>query len=86
MWYLYIVECENKTLYTGITNDLQRRFSEHKYKKSHFTKYNYPVKIVYQESFQMKEDAAKREKQIKGWTRKKKLALIKGDFVLLKKL
>ncbi len=62
MWYMYIIECENKMLYTGITNDLERRFDEHRYKKSHFTKYNRPLRIAYQETYPGKEEAAKREK------------------------
>jgi len=73
-------------LYTGITNDLKRRFDEHKHQKSHFTKHNLPIRILYKEEFSTKEEAAKREAQIKGWTRRKKLALIKGDLLLLKKL
>ena len=63
-----------------------RRFQEHQRKGSHFTSYNPAVKILYQESFQDKHIAAKRGKQIKGWTRKKKIALIKNDLALLKRL
>jgi putative endonuclease len=74
-------------LYTGITTDVQRRFDRHLTQQGgHYTKYNPPVRIVYSEEFKTRTVAAKREKQIKGWTRKKKLALVKGDFELLKKL
>ena len=86
MWYAYILECVDGKLYIGITNDLKRRFAEHQHKGSHFTSYNHAVKMLYKESFQDKHQAALREKQIKGWARRKKLALIKGDFELLKKL
>ena len=86
-WYVYIVECEDKSLYTGMTGNLERRFQEHSTKKSGwYTSYKAVLRLVYSEEFARKSDAAKREKQIKGWTRAKKLALSKGDSVLLKKL
>ena len=86
MYYLYIVECEDGKLYTGITDDVERRFKEHQHHGSHFTSYNHATKILYKESFQDNPHAARREKQIKGWTRRKKLALVKGDLQLLKRL
>jgi len=86
MWYTYILECKNETLYTGITNNLDRRFKEHFKKTTHYTSYNPPKRIVYKELFPTKSEAAKRESQIKGWTRKKKLALIDGNLELLKRL
>ena len=85
-WHVYILECEDKAFYTGMTNDLERRFKEHCSKTSHYTGYNPPTRIAYKEVFEFKSNAAKRETQIKGWTRKKKLALIQGDLALLKKL
>ena len=86
MWFVYILECKDKSLYTGITNNLERRLQEHYRNTTHYTSYNPPVKILYKEPLPTKSEAAKREVRIKGWTRKKKLALIKGDFNLLKKL
>ena len=86
MWYLYILECKNKALYTGVTSNLENRFKKHLSKSTHYTKYNPPKKILYYEKYKTKRLAFKREKQIKGWTRKKKLALINKDFELLKKL
>ena len=86
MWYLYILQCKDNSLYTGITNNLERRFKEHLKKTSHYTSYNPPIKILYKESFQNKSEALQRESQIKGWTRKKKLALIDNNIELLKKL
>ncbi len=83
MWYIYILECKDGKLYTGITDNLERRFEEHSTKKGgHYTKCNAPIKILYSEHFANVFDAAKREKQIKGWTRKKKLALGKENLVL----
>lgn len=76
MWYLYILECKNRTLYTGVTTDVERRFKDHLCKKAKYTSYNPPVKIVHREAFDSKSAAFKREAQIKSWTRKKKLVLI----------
>ena len=78
MWHTYIIN-KDGILYTGMTQDVARRISEHKNK-------NAAVKLLYKEDFPNKFQAAKREKQIKGWTRKKKFALIDGDFELLKRL
>ena len=75
---MYLVECSDKSLYTGITNDLQRRFSQHKEGKGgHYTSSRRVVKIVYTEQHYDRPSALKREAQIKGWTRKKKLNLIR---------
>lgn len=87
MWYVYILECANEDLYTGMTNNISRRLEEHKQGKGgYFTKSIGVNKLVYNESYLTKHDAVKREAQIKGWTRKKKQALIEGKLDLLKKL
>lgn len=87
MWYVYILECQNRDLYTGITDNLERRFEEHRSGKGgHFTKSFGAKEILFSEEHLDKPSALKREAQIKCWTRKKKLALIKGDLELLKKL
>ena len=68
----------NTTLYTGVTNDISRRYFEHLEKQSpnSFTaKYNLN-KLIYIESFNKIDDAIRREKQIKGWKREKKMRLI----------
>jgi putative endonuclease len=76
-WYLYIVKCNDGTLYTGITTDLIRRVSEHNNKKgAKSLKGKLPVKLVYNESFENQIEAAKREREIKSWKRKYKLQLI----------
>ncbi|OHB59361.1 MAG: hypothetical protein A2173_11445 [Planctomycetes bacterium RBG_13_44_8b] len=63
MWYLYIIECKNGALYTGITDDVQRRFDRHLTGQGgHYTGYNPPVRIVYYEEFKMRSAVAKREK------------------------
>jgi len=74
-------------LYTGVTNNLKRRFKEHKEGKGgRFTRTFIAKEILYSEQCFTKQEAFRREAQIKGWTRKKKLALINGDLLLLKKL
>ena len=77
MWYVYILLCDVETFYTGITNNLKKRIEEHKNKKSFFTKKFSRLEPVYYEKFIGKSVAAKREKQIKGWSRAKKILLIK---------
>ncbi len=86
-YYVYILRCKDKAFYTGLTDNVERRFQEHLTGEDTFyTKYNQPIKIVYKEEFSNLLDAQKREGQIKGWTHKKKEALINNDLQLLKKL
>jgi predicted GIY-YIG superfamily endonuclease len=86
-WFVYIIECKNKTLYTGITNNIERRIKEHNFGKGgHYTKIHIPVELLWKEMHPNRPSALQRESQIKHWTRKKKEALVKGDFELLKKL
>ena len=79
MWCVYILECKNKSLYTGITNNLERRFKEHHKKTAHYTSYNPPVRILFKESYRTRSRAAKREAQIKQFSRAGKLMLIKSN-------
>jgi len=77
MYFVYIIECKDKSLYTGITNDLDRRFNEHKNGTgSHYTSSKEVVRIVYTEQHPDRSSALKREAQIKGWRKEKKLKLI----------
>ncbi len=79
-YYVYIMTNKgNRVLYTGVTNDLQRRVYEHKNKlvKGFTKKYNV-IKLVFYEVCDDIESAILREKQIKGWLRKKKIALIES--------
>ena len=82
--YMYILKCKNGSYYTGSTTDLERRLEQHKNGEgANFTKNFLPVKLVYAEEFSRIEDAFYREKQIQGWSRKKKEALIAGNFTEL---
>ncbi len=86
-WYVYILECENGTFYTGLTDNLQRRFSEHASGKGgNYTERNRPEEMLYYETFDTRTSAEKREKQIKRWTRDKKNALIQGNIDKLRGL
>jgi len=77
-YYTYIVECSDKTYYCGYTNDLDSRINEHNLSKTgaKYTKSRRPVKLVYSEGMSSKNDAMKREVEIKGFTRKQKELLI----------
>jgi len=87
MWYVYILECGNRSLYTGVTSDLDRRLDTHtRAKGGHYTKSFGVRKLIYHETYQARIQAFQREAQIKGWTRRKKLTLVKNDSELLKKL
>ena len=75
-WALYILECCDGTLYTGITNDLCRRLSEHQSGTgAKYTKGRSPVKLIYTEEYGSRSDAAKREVGVKRMSRGDKLLL-----------
>ena len=90
MFYtVYILRFFNNNLYIGQTNDLQQRLRDHHNKASRaakFSKESGEFKIVYSENYSTLLAAMRREKQLKGWTRAKKEALIKRDLEKLKKL
>lgn len=78
-YYIYILECSDKTLYTGYTNNLENRVKAHNEGKgAKYTKSRLPVKLVYSETFDDKKEAMSREWYIKHkLTREEKLELIK---------
>ena len=77
MWYVYILKCNDGTLYTGITNDLDNRVSSHnKGTGAKYTKTRTPVEIVYHEEAIDRSEASKREHQIKKLSRVAKENLI----------
>ena len=78
MNYTYIVQCADGTLYTGWTNGLQKRLKAHNEGKAgaKYTRSKRPVKLVYYEGFETKEEAMRREYAIKQLTRKQKLNLM----------
>src|SRR3989344_3072074 len=70
-YFVYILECADKSLYTGCTNNLEKRIEEHNKSKrgAHYTKIRRPVKLVHSEQFKTISKALKREAEIKGWSR-----------------
>lgn len=85
--YMYILRCSDGTYYTGSTKDLERRLNEHQNGQgANHTKKRLPIELVYYEIFDRIDDAFYREKQVQGWNREKKEALINGDTNSLKQL
>ncbi|CAL65157.1 protein containing N-terminal domain of the UvrABC system protein C [Christiangramia forsetii KT0803] len=82
MYYVYILQCFDDSYYTGITNNLNRRISEHKngLDSKCYTFKRRPLELKFSQEFNDVLQAIYFEKQIKGWTRAKKQALINGDF------
>ncbi len=78
-YHIYILECADKTLYTGWTTDIQKRVITHNTSKlgAKYTSIRRPVKLVYSESFETRSEAMKRECELKKLTRKEKQTLIK---------
>jgi putative endonuclease len=83
--YLYILECADKSYYTGVTNNLELRIEQHKegINPSSYTYNKRPVKLLWYEMFNDFDLAFQKETQIKKWSRAKKEALISGDFTKL---
>lgn len=80
MPYMYILECVDGSYYTGSTKDLERRLWQHQNGLgANHTAKRLPVKLVYCEFYDRVSDAFYREKQVQGWSRKKKQALMAGD-------
>lgn len=80
MYFTYILECADKSLYIGCTNDLERRLDQHNNSKhgAHYTKIRRPVILKYSEQFTTLKDARHREAELKNLRREQKLALFNG--------
>jgi len=79
-YYVYIVASPSRTVYTGVTSDLEGRMWQHKQKTFRgFTAQHGVTRLVWFEEHRMVDDAIAREKQLKGWRREKKLALIEAE-------
>ena len=78
MYYLYILECSDGTLYTGITADLDRRIKEHNSSEfgAKYTSTRRPVKLVYSKKFSNRPEASKEEARVKKLTRAEKLSFL----------
>ncbi len=85
--FMYILECSDGSYYTGSTKDLDKRLLEHQEGKgANHTRKRLPVKLVYVEEYLRIDSAFYREKQIQGWRREKKEALINGELEKLPSL
>lgn len=85
--YTYILQCANGQYYVGSTTDIEQRLREHQAGiGANFTRKHLPVKLVYVEDFASIELAFARERQLHGWSRAKKEALIKGELDSLRSL
>jgi len=86
-YFVYIVKCSDESYYTGVTSNLEQRINEHNYGIfKGYTSKRLPVTLVLSNRFSDVREAIRAEKQIKGWSRAKKEALIEGDFEKLVKL
>ena len=86
-YFVYILKCSDESYYTGVTNNLEKRIAEHQSGIiKGYTRSRLPVKLVFSEKFSDVNQAIRLEKQLKGWSREKKEALINGNFDLLVKI
>lgn len=85
LYYVYILKCSDNLTYTGITNNISRRFIEHQkgLNKNCFTFKRRPLKLIFKQDFNDLNQAIYFEKKIKKWSGKKKYALVNGEFDLL---
>ena len=83
MFYVYILKCKDKTLYTGITTDLKRRLIEHNSTKlgAKYTRARRPVKLVYSKKFKTRSGATKEEFRIKQLSREDKIKLFNSKII-----
>jgi putative endonuclease len=81
-YYVYILKCSDNSYYTGVTNNIDRRFAEHQsgYNPESYTFSRRPLELVFSEYFTNPRQAIAFEKQVKGWSRAKKEDLIAGDW------
>jgi putative endonuclease len=85
--WIYILKCADGSYYTGSTNNLSLRLAQHQAGEGcAYTRSRLPVELVYSQRFPSEHQAFLRERQVKGWSRAKKEALIHGDFEALVKL
>ena len=82
MFWVYILQCRDSSYYTGHTDNLEARLYQHYHKNfpTCYTATRLPVKLAYSAQFPSRIEALQAEKQIQGWSRKKKEALISGDW------
>ncbi len=81
MGFMYILRCSDDSYYTGSTSDLESRIHQHSIGEgANYTRKRLPIELVYYEEYDRIDDAFYREKQVQGWTRRKKEALMAGRY------
>ena len=87
-YHVYILKCNDESYYTGVTNNIERRLREHETQLNPdcYTASRLPIKLVFVQEFRYVDKAIAFEKQVKGWSRKKKEAIIHGEWNELVKL
>jgi len=87
-YFVYILQCRDNSYYTGVTNNIERRLFDHQQgiDPKAYTFKRRPVQLVFYETFNDINQAIAFEKQVKGWRRAKKEAIIRGDWELLPEL
>jgi len=85
MFWVYILKCADKSYYTGHTDNLENRLAQHHNKiiASCYTATRLPIELAFSQAFVTRDEALSSERQIKGWSRRKKEALISGDWATL---
>jgi len=79
-WFCYMVRCRDGSFYAGITNDLRRRVDEHnRGEAASYTAKRRPVKLIWAEGFDSQRAARRREVEVKGWSRRKKVDLLRRN-------
>jgi predicted GIY-YIG superfamily endonuclease len=86
-FWVYILKCADSSYYTGHTDDLEKRLAEHQSGEMRgYTLNRRPIRLLFSQDFSTREEALESEQQIKGWSRKKKEALIRGDWAEISRL
>ncbi|WP_146000085.1 GIY-YIG nuclease family protein, partial [Endozoicomonas acroporae] len=87
-FFVYILQCADGSYYTGHTDNLEQRLAQHqlRYFPDCYTANRLPVELKYQQAFPCREEALAAEQKIKGWSRKKKEAIMRGDWSLVSHL
>jgi putative endonuclease len=85
--FMYILKCSDESYYTGSTNNIEYRLWQHQNGEgANYTRKRLPVELVFLEEFERVDIAFEKEKQVQGWSRKKKEALVNGNFNRLHEL
>ena len=86
-FWVYILRCRDNSYYTGHTDNLEKRIAEHQTGAVEgYSSSRLPVTLVFADEFPTREEALARERQIKGWSRKKKEAMVRGDWAEVSRL